>query len=115
MTTTGGGGFSGGGVAAAVAALSAGKKAGANEIVLYQSVAMASGKQSGNPWLLELPDPVTRATWGSYAMISLKKAEELGIKLNVDYEYFPEKPVIKFTANNKEISFTNIGDPGHAS
>ena len=112
VTTTGGGGFSGGGVAAAVAALSAGKKAGANEVVLYQSVAMASGKQSGNPWLLELPDPVTRATWGSYAMISLKKAEELGIKLNVDYEYFPEKPVIKLTANNKEISLPILVIPG---
>ena len=40
---------------------------------------LLSGKQAGNPWLLELPDPVTRATWDNYALISTTKAKELGI------------------------------------
>jgi hypothetical protein len=57
------------------------RNAGKDEVVLYQKVSMGSGKQSGNPWLLELPDPITRASWGNYAMISLAKANELGLSL----------------------------------
>ena len=47
--------------------------------MLYQKVSLLTGKQAGNPWLLELPDPVTRATWDNYAIISTAKARELGI------------------------------------
>ncbi|HEX6333607.1 MAG TPA: TAT-variant-translocated molybdopterin oxidoreductase [Flavisolibacter sp.] len=75
------------------------KRTGA-EVVLYQSVAIGTGKQAGNPWLLELPDPVTRASWDNYAMISMKKADELGIDYkDSDFEYYPDKPVIEITAN----------------
>lgn len=116
-TTTAGAGFSGGaynggGLAGAVAALSAARKGGKNELVIYQNVAMGSGKQSGNPWLLELPDPVTRADWDNYAMISVAKAKELGIDLGSDYTYYMDKPVIKITANNKEIELPVLVIPG---
>lgn len=109
----GGGAYSGAGLAGAVQQLSAPRKAGKNEVVLYQNVAMASGKQSGNPWLLELPDPVTKITWDNYAMISTAKAKELGIDYqSTDYEYYPQKPIIKLTANNKEISIPAVVVPG---
>jgi len=113
-TTSGfsGGSFNSGSLATATAALAAPRKAGKDEIVIYQNVAMGSGKQSGNPWLLELPDPITRADWDNYAMISLSKAKELGIKLDSDYEYYMDKPVIKITANNKEVSLPVLVIPG---
>ena len=108
-----GGAYNGGGLAGAVAQLSAGRKGGKNEVVIYQNVAMATGKQSGNPWLLELPDPVTKITWDNYAMISTAKAKELGIDYqSTDYEYYPQKPIIKLTANNKEISLPAVVVPG---
>jgi MoCo/4Fe-4S cofactor protein with predicted Tat translocation signal len=90
-----GGSYNGGSLATATQALSAGGKRTGNEIVLYQNVGMASGKQSANPWLLELPDPITKASWDNFAMISVAKAKELGIELNSDYEYYREKPVIE--------------------
>ncbi|ANE51907.1 TAT-variant-translocated molybdopterin oxidoreductase [Flavisolibacter tropicus] len=113
-TTTGfsGGVYNGGGLAAAVTALSSAKKGGKTELVIYQNVAMASGKQSGNPWLLELPDPVTRADWDNYAMISVSKAKELGIELDTDYEYYMDKPVIKITANGKDVELPVLVIPG---
>src|SRR4029079_3929489 len=40
---------------AAVAGL---KKEGGTELVVYQKVSMGDGKQSNNPWLLEMPDPI---------------------------------------------------------
>jgi len=109
---TGTAAFNSAGVGAAIAQLSAGKKGGKDELVLYQNVAMASGKQSGNPWLLELPDPVTKATWGNYALISLAKAKELNIDLDTDYEYYPDKPVIEISFNNKRVQLPILVIPG---
>jgi len=114
-TTTGfsGGSFNGGGLAGAVTALSTPRKGSKNEVVLYQNVSMASGKQSGNPWLLELPDPITKATWDNYAMISTSKAEELGIDFkDKDYEYYMDKPVIEVTVNSKKVMLPILVIPG---
>jgi Fe-S-cluster-containing dehydrogenase component len=114
-TTTGNGNapFNSGGLAAAITALSSGKKGGKDELVLYQKVSILSGKQAGNPWLLELPDPITRATWGNYAMISAAKAEELGIDYkSSDYEYYPNKPVIELTVGNKKVQLPALVIPG---
>ncbi len=36
------------------------------EIALYQKVAIGSGQQAGNPWLQEMPDPVSKVTWDNY-------------------------------------------------
>jgi MoCo/4Fe-4S cofactor protein with predicted Tat translocation signal len=95
------------------AAIAAGRSAAKHEVVLYQNVAMMGGKQSGNPWLLELPDPITRATWDNYALISMKKADELGIDYkNSDYEYYMDKPVINITANGKTVSLPAMVIPG---
>ncbi len=80
--------------------------------MLYQKVSIGTGSQAGNPWLQELPDPVSKATWDNYAIISIKKAEELGIKLNTDYEYYPQKPTIEVTVGNKKIKIPALVFPG---
>jgi MoCo/4Fe-4S cofactor protein with predicted Tat translocation signal len=101
------------GLQGAITVLSAGKKGGKNEVVIYQNVAMGTGKQSGNPWLLELPDPVTKITWDNFAMISVAKAKELGIKINeTEYEYYRDKPTIEITVNGKKITLPVFVVPG---
>lgn len=111
--TTGSATFNSGGLAGAIAAITAGKKGGKDELVLYQKVSVLNGKQAGNPWLLELPDPITKATWGNYAMISAKKAEELGIDYtDPDYEYYPNKPVIEISVGNKKVQLPVLVIPG---
>lgn len=102
-----------GNLATAVAALSAAPKSGKDEVVLYQKVSLLSGKGAGNPWLMEVPDPVTKVTWDNYAMISTKKAEELGIDYkSTDFEYYQDRPVIELTANGKKISLPVYVMPG---
>ena len=94
--------FSSSSVEAAAAAISTSKKGGKVELVLYQKVSIGTGKQSGNPWLQELPDPITKATWDNYAMMSMTMAKEVvgvdlinGSERHINqYEYYPEKPVI---------------------
>jgi MoCo/4Fe-4S cofactor protein with predicted Tat translocation signal len=101
------------GLPAAITAITGGRKGGKTEVVLYQNVAMGTGRQGGNPWLLEVPDPVTRSSWDNYAMISTKKAEELGIDYkDVDFEYYPDKPIIDITVGNKKVSLPALVIPG---
>jgi len=102
-----------GDVNAAAAAISGARKGGKDELVLYQKVSIGTGKQAGNPWLQELPDPISKATWGNYALISIAKAKELGIEYDsVDYEYYPSKPVISIKAGNKELTLPALVIPG---
>jgi len=48
-------------------------------LVLYPTVAMRDGRHAHNPWLHELPDPVTKVTWDNYACLSPATARRLGV------------------------------------
>ncbi|MGZ5255294.1 MAG: TAT-variant-translocated molybdopterin oxidoreductase, partial [Flavitalea sp.] len=108
---TGGGAYGGGGLAEATTAIES-KRATGTEVVLYQKVSLGTGAQSGNPWLQELPDPISKASWDNYALISMKKAEELGIKLNMEYEYYMDKPVIELSVGKHKIELPVLVMPG---
>ena len=41
-------------------------KRGAIELKLYENVGIGTGLNTDNPWLLELPDPITKCTWENY-------------------------------------------------
>ncbi|HMU08378.1 MAG TPA: TAT-variant-translocated molybdopterin oxidoreductase [Ferruginibacter sp.] len=86
-------------------------KTGANEVVLYQKVSVGDGSQANNPWLQELPDPISKVTWDNYVMMSPAMAKSL-LGLDVmnqdggkqsDYEVHPEKPVVKVTGENGAV------------
>ena len=49
------------------------------ELELYTSVALGDGQQANNPWLQEMPDPITRASWDNYVKVSRADADELGV------------------------------------
>ncbi len=51
------------------------------DLVIYEKVGMGSGSQANNPWLQEFPDPVTRACWENYLVISKSLAEKLAIEV----------------------------------
>jgi molybdopterin-containing oxidoreductase family iron-sulfur binding subunit len=48
-------------------------------VVLYTSAAMLDGRNAYNPWLHELPDPVTKVTWDNYASLSPATAAKFGV------------------------------------
>jgi Fe-S-cluster-containing dehydrogenase component len=48
-------------------------------VQLYATVAMGDGRHAHNPWLHELPDPVTRVVWDNYASFAPATAGALGI------------------------------------
>src|SRR5450432_3680901 len=100
--------FSNAAVSGATSAISSMKKAGKYELVLYQKTILGDGRHANNPWLLEAPDPITRATWDNYVILSPALGKEL---LDVDisdrkqsdtFEVHPEKPVMKIRVGNNE-------------
>ncbi len=60
--------------------LDKGSAEGVTELVLFESLMPGSGNQANNPWLQELPDPVTRICWDNVASFSPAQAGELGLK-----------------------------------
>jgi molybdopterin-containing oxidoreductase family iron-sulfur binding subunit len=43
---------------------------GQYHLVLYEKVGIKDGKYINNPWLQEMPDPITKATWDNYLLVS---------------------------------------------
>ncbi len=57
----------------------AARQANRYELHLAESVALRDGRHANNPWLQELPDPITKVTWGNVAAVAPQLAERLGL------------------------------------
>ncbi|WP_298264811.1 TAT-variant-translocated molybdopterin oxidoreductase [uncultured Lutibacter sp.] len=49
------------------------------ELSLYTKTGLGDGQMANNPWLQELPDPITRTSWDNYLTMSKADAESLGV------------------------------------
>ncbi|MBN2349553.1 MAG: TAT-variant-translocated molybdopterin oxidoreductase [Bacteroidales bacterium] len=72
------------------------------EIQLYENVSVGNGKYANNPWLQELPDPVSKITWDNYAAVSPKFAEERSLETG------------DLISINKEFKLPVLIQPGQA-
>ena len=79
--------------------------AGKVELQVYQSVAMRDGKRANNPWLQELPDPVSKVTWDNFAAVSPSDMR------NWNWE---DGDVVKIDANGYSVSVPVLSQPGQA-
>jgi Fe-S-cluster-containing dehydrogenase component len=48
-------------------------------LILYSKVGMPSAAHAYNPWLQELPDPISKVTWDNYACLAPAAAERAGV------------------------------------
>ncbi|GAA0879746.1 TAT-variant-translocated molybdopterin oxidoreductase [Algoriphagus jejuensis] len=95
--------------AAGVAQVSKADNAGA-ELVIYTKVGIGSGAFANNPWLQEMPDPITKATWDNYLTVSQQWATDNGIKM---VEEHTQKASI--TVNGKSLIVPILVQPGQAN
>lgn len=49
-------------------------------LIVYPSSRFGDGSQSSRPWMLELPDPVSKITWHSWVEIHPDAAERIGVR-----------------------------------
>jgi MoCo/4Fe-4S cofactor protein with predicted Tat translocation signal len=95
----------GGNVDMAAKSIAGSKSDGGIELALYEKAGMGSGNQANNPWLQELPDPVSKMTWDNYVTISPLFAAELGIK---------QGNIIVLSANGSSLKAPVCLQPGQA-
>lgn len=90
------------------------KQGGKYEVVIYESMALGyGGAWSNNPWLQEMPDPITKATWDNYVCMSPKTAkEQFDAELTGINQVDPKKRVVKVKVNGKEIALPVVVLPG---
>lgn len=94
--------YTGGNAAQALAELN-GFKASDLELVLYTNNSIGDGTQANNPWLQELPDPITRLSWDNYLTVSPKDAERLGIKNDLNARMQLDGSKVNLTVNGVTI------------
>ncbi|MBN8703593.1 MAG: TAT-variant-translocated molybdopterin oxidoreductase [Bacteroidetes bacterium] len=98
----------------ASAAISKSAKGGNWEVVLYEKVSMGNGNQANNPWLQEMPDPISKVTWDNY--ITMNPIDMKG-KYNLleRYNQMEDKAdVAKITVNGTTIELPVFPQPGQA-
>jgi molybdopterin-containing oxidoreductase family iron-sulfur binding subunit len=86
-------------------------------ILTVPSSSLYDGKYANNGWLQELPDPVTKVAWDNVALVSPKKAEELGLTSDRNEPSLLVKAnerVISITTQNGSIELPVIVQPGLA-
>lgn len=74
-------------------------------LVLYTKVGIGDGKYANNPWLQELPDPITKSTWDNYLLISPAQAAKEGLVTG---------DVVNLTQKNKSVEISILVQPGLA-
>lgn len=89
------------------------------EVVLYEKISIGNGSQANNPWLQELPDPISKVTWDNYVMMGTEMYKEMFGKDVIEdkgasdaYEVNPEKPVVKVTAGKTSVELPVLLLPG---
>ena len=106
--------YAGGNAAQAVAELG-NFKASELELVLYTKTSMGDGTQANNPWLQELPDPITRMAWDNYLTISPKDAEKFGIDNDLNARMQLDGSIVNLTVNGVTIKDVPVFvQPGQA-
>ncbi len=73
------------------------------ELHCYETVALRDGRHANNPWLQELPDPISKVTWGNYAAVAPSLAKKIGLS---------DGDVVRLTAGNRQLELPAFIQPG---
>lgn len=87
-------------------------KTGTLELALYEKMGMGNGNQANNPWLHELPDPITKITWDNYVTMSPADMEEKKYELMKRQDR--TATVVNVTVNGVTIKLPVVPQPGQA-
>ncbi len=81
------------------------KSSSTYEYQLYKKVAIGDGSMANNPWLQEMPDPISKACWDNYAAIAKATATELGVK---------DGDIVKIDTPSGSLELPVLVQPGQA-
>lgn len=89
---------------------------GGIEVVLYEKTGIGNGNQANNPWLQEMPDPISKVTWDNYITMNPSEMIEKGysLLLHEGHSDDREATVVTLTAGNTTIKLPVYPQPGQA-
>lgn len=82
------------------------------ELALYEKVGIGNGNQANNPWLQELPDPISRVTWDNY--VTMSPVDVKARNLNLMERQDREASLVKVTVNGVTVELPVVPQPGQA-
>jgi MoCo/4Fe-4S cofactor protein with predicted Tat translocation signal len=74
------------------------KKRAGLEVAFFPCPKLMDGRHANNPWLLELPDPMTKVVWDNVACVSAATAAQLGVQSGDVIEILREGARVKVAA-----------------
>ncbi len=80
------------------------------ELQFYTTEAIGDGQHANNPWLQELPDPLTKIAWDNYVLVSPVDADRLGLTM-----YFSEQTpadLVTLRMGERELTLPAVPAPG---
>jgi MoCo/4Fe-4S cofactor protein with predicted Tat translocation signal len=95
---------------AASAIASNASKASGVELVIYQKTGMGNGSQANNPWLQELPDPITKVTWDNYVLMNPAEMQEKGFNTIMGQEQLSDTIEVKL--GSASVVLPVVAQPG---
>ncbi len=103
--------FSKASLASAANGLKNAKAAGGDfEVSLYTKVGIGNGSHSTNPWLQELPDPISKITWDNY--IAMNPADVKALELNMNLGQEEPASLVRITIGDKSEVLPVVPQPG---
>lgn len=94
------------------ASMAASSKGSNYELVIYEKTSMGNGNQSNNPWLQELPDPISKVTWDNYITMSPIDVKKEG--LNEMLRQDIDGSIVELTVNGMTVKIPVYPQPGQA-
>ncbi|MBU6332679.1 MAG: molybdopterin oxidoreductase, partial [Bacteroidetes bacterium] len=88
--------------ASVASGITAGKADGL-DLVLYEKLSLGNGAHASNPWLQEMPDPISKACWDNYLAVNVKTARENNWK---------DGDMVKVKAGSVEVEVPVLVQPG---
>lgn len=85
------------------------------ELHLYTKTSIGDGSLANNPWLQELPDPISRTSWDNYLTVNPIDAEKLNVENIFDGKMAIDGSIVNLELN--QISLKNVPvfiQPGQA-
>ena len=86
-------------------------KGGEFELALYEKVGLGNGNQANNPWLQELPDPISKITWDNYVTMS---PADMDGKYHLMKRQDRTASVVNVTVNGVTVKLPVVPQPGQA-
>ncbi len=88
------------------------QKSNGIELELYTKTAIADGMNADNPWLQELPDPISKVVWDNYITMNPEdmKKEGYGFQTNIQQEI--PASMAKLSVGSDHITLPVFPSPG---